>query len=879
MLPTTQARVARFGPAQVANQSGAAAPEGKWRRLCTSHTADPQRSHSSATVAATPRALPALGRVQRCPRSRRSVHAPEMQLEDWLDDLCVRFIINLPHEEANNVERLCFQVEEAQWFYEDFVRPLDPRLPSLSLKAFSLRIFQHCPVFRQWDARDRAQAFADFMAYKQRVPVRGAIMLNAAMDKVVLVKGWKKGANWSFPRGKINKDEDDMACAVREVYEETGFDVIAAGLVKDEKEMKSIDITMREQHMRLYVFRGVPEDTHFEPRTRKEISKIECPGKFYMVAPFLGPLKKWIHQQRKRDGARHSSGLAAPPMIAEESADDGPSPPRAAVHQQRQRPSDLPEVTAAEPDRAAPSPPPAQQQPQLVGIGPSQPPHLRQADAAKSTALLSLLKGPLAAEIGASAHPPVLQPSPHVASRPPYQLTGDPEFARAQQHETNAPPAVPPASALPKLTHHTRTLLDMFSTKPAAGPPPSHNTPAGPRQALLDVFQSAAGAADAGSGHQPLASHPAGAADAGSGHQPLASRPAAAILSHAKQPTFASVVSAPPQQGVKPDTASTSTARQQDLLGLFGAPAPATPAVPPQVEQARVELAATPEHQPKHDGHAMSPQHQPKHDEHALLALLRRQKADQAATQPHPGSTSKEGRTSANMGGPLNQPNFDLVARANPVEPNGKIRRSPLTTHRTLFDPNQPGPVRVMARPQTPRQPASTSPRAPKAKAPPPSPKRHARPSQKEPAKPFQPQILKRPQSLEGAPSLEPAVKALPMSRETPPAQERASAGIAPVHAQKQALLSLFGDRGGPSASSTAKTAKTAQTAQTPAHMVSPLSASHIVSSKGDAPVSAMEPAILTQPRVEPGLEKRQTAAEDKAFLLGMLGKIAQEQG
>ena len=32
----------------------------------------------------------------------------------------------------------------------------------------------------------------------------------------VLVKGWK-GTSWSFPRGKKNKDEEDDACAIREV--------------------------------------------------------------------------------------------------------------------------------------------------------------------------------------------------------------------------------------------------------------------------------------------------------------------------------------------------------------------------------------------------------------------------------------------------------------------------------------------------------------------------------------------------------------------------------------------------------------------------------------------------------------------------------------
>ena len=104
------------------------------------------------------------------------------------------------------------------------------------------------------------------------MPVRGAILLNHDMDQVVLVKGWKKSAKWSFPRGKINKDERDFDCAIREVYEETGYDVRTAGLANDEKNTKYIDVTLREQQMRLYVFRGVAMDTHFEPQTRKEIS-------------------------------------------------------------------------------------------------------------------------------------------------------------------------------------------------------------------------------------------------------------------------------------------------------------------------------------------------------------------------------------------------------------------------------------------------------------------------------------------------------------------------------------------------------------------------------------------------------------------------------
>ncbi|KAF2999733.1 mRNA-decapping enzyme subunit 2 [Curvularia kusanoi] len=268
---------------------------------------------------------------------------PKMTLVEWLDDLCVRFIVNLPQEELLSVERICFQIEEAQWFYEDFIRPLDPHnLPSMHLRKFSQLMFQHCPLFSAYSADLHQQAYDQFLAYKTRVPVRGAIMLNQDMTHAVLVKGWKKGAKWSFPRGKINKEEDDLDCAVREVWEETGYDLNEAGLVLPQDQMKSITVTMREQSMMLYVFRGVPMDTHFEPRTRKEISKIDWykltdlptvrrknqvqqqgaghdtikESSFYMVAPFLGPLRAWIKQQHKLDKQRARSGQHVPPPPA-----------------------------------------------------------------------------------------------------------------------------------------------------------------------------------------------------------------------------------------------------------------------------------------------------------------------------------------------------------------------------------------------------------------------------------------------------------------------------------------------------------------------------------------------------------------------------------
>ncbi|CAE6099562.1 unnamed protein product [Arabidopsis arenosa] len=243
--------------------------------------------------------------------------------KELLDDLCSRFVLNVPEEDQQSFERILFLVEYAYWYYEDNAVENDPKLKSLSLKEFTSLLFNSCDVLRPY-VTHIDDIFKDFTSYKCRVPVTGAIILDETYERCLLVKGWK-GSSWSFPRGKKSKDEEDHACAIREVLEETGFDV--SKLLKKEE---YIEFVFRQQRVRLYIVAGVKEDTVFAPLTKKEISEITWhrldhlqPAsnevithgvsglKLYMVAPFLSSLKSWILKHPSPVARRHNKPLKA----------------------------------------------------------------------------------------------------------------------------------------------------------------------------------------------------------------------------------------------------------------------------------------------------------------------------------------------------------------------------------------------------------------------------------------------------------------------------------------------------------------------------------------------------------------------------------------
>ena len=78
---------------------------------------------------------------------------------------------------------------------------------------------QHCPQHPPPPKNNPTQGNIEdilerFKTFKRSVPTRGAVLLDASLERVLLVRQYN-GTSWGFPKGKINKNESDMeVCCV-----------------------------------------------------------------------------------------------------------------------------------------------------------------------------------------------------------------------------------------------------------------------------------------------------------------------------------------------------------------------------------------------------------------------------------------------------------------------------------------------------------------------------------------------------------------------------------------------------------------------------------------------------------------------------------------
>lgn len=97
-------------------------------------------------------------------------------------------------------------------------------------------------------------------------------MLSKDLLNVLLVQTFCARDLWGFPKGKIEENEHPHQCAIREVDEETGYDI--SPFINHEWYVQSKWKNGTSSGFTgMYIIPDVPMETHFKPRTEAEIKR------------------------------------------------------------------------------------------------------------------------------------------------------------------------------------------------------------------------------------------------------------------------------------------------------------------------------------------------------------------------------------------------------------------------------------------------------------------------------------------------------------------------------------------------------------------------------------------------------------------------------
>ena len=180
-----------------------------------------------------------------------------------LEELTVKFIVNLDEKELFNSNRLMTHVQTAYWYYLDFMCIKKSDNKRIKFKPFLIQL----GTFFGWTHETCLEHLHKFFRYQKQIPRCGGVLFNEDMTHVLLVKSYS--GYWGLPVGKINEQESKIDCAIRETNEEVSFDISH----QMDKSYKYVNDNGRKYY--LFKVCNVPFDHKFHTTTRNEIRIIQ----------------------------------------------------------------------------------------------------------------------------------------------------------------------------------------------------------------------------------------------------------------------------------------------------------------------------------------------------------------------------------------------------------------------------------------------------------------------------------------------------------------------------------------------------------------------------------------------------------------------------
>jgi mRNA-decapping enzyme subunit 2 len=214
-----------------------------------------------------------------------------------ISDILTKYVYNCPENILDDKIHLMFQLQAAYWFYIDYCYNVVPNLPYLKEKQFMNYLVNHC-IFLYIRLPNFEEKYKEWLSYSSKIPVCGSILIDPTFNYCLMLKcqiGEKN--HLAFPKGKINKNETTVECAIRETLEETGYDIS-----KSIDENLFIEDFVKGKCVRLYLIFNVNMNTCFYPQQRGEISGYQwCPvdniPMGFKWSKILELLQKKVHEE------------------------------------------------------------------------------------------------------------------------------------------------------------------------------------------------------------------------------------------------------------------------------------------------------------------------------------------------------------------------------------------------------------------------------------------------------------------------------------------------------------------------------------------------------------------------------------------------------
>jgi 8-oxo-dGTP pyrophosphatase MutT (NUDIX family) len=185
------------------------------------------------------------------------------------------FLASCPQDVLSDTNRVLFKAEQALWSY------LDHWVPKARQNGTQLPVYENDltvrflrdlfsplasdPAFAAFQSpADLEVMLRAFVRYKASIPTAGAIILDETLKHIALFRIPRSPYSYSISKGKQNEEEALIDAAQREVFEETGLDILYPLRAVQECHLHDGEdpvpnAVTADSHTMLYLCPGIPQ--------------------------------------------------------------------------------------------------------------------------------------------------------------------------------------------------------------------------------------------------------------------------------------------------------------------------------------------------------------------------------------------------------------------------------------------------------------------------------------------------------------------------------------------------------------------------------------------------------------------------------------------